>query len=117
MPRHMLAIALQRTALQNLTRDGWLLFVTRFARLFAYGALSVVLALYLKSIGLSESQTGVLLTLTLIGDTLVSLWLTTRADRIGRRRVLKIGAFLMAAAGVAFASTGNVLLLVVAGTI
>jgi MFS family permease len=55
----------------------------------------VVLVLYLKSIGLTESQTGVLLTVTLIGDTLVSLWLTTRADRIGRRRVLRIGALLM----------------------
>lgn len=76
-----------------------LLFVTRFMRLFAYGALSVVLVLYLNSIGLSESRTGILLTLTLAGDTLVSLWLTTRADRIGRRRVLRIGALLMAAAG------------------
>src|SRR6185312_11785228 len=40
-----------------------------------------VLVLYLNGIGLSESQTGLLLTLTLIGDTLVSLWLTTRANR------------------------------------
>src|SRR5689334_21618154 len=113
----MLTIALQSTALRNLTRDGWLLFLTRFARLFAYGSLSVVLVLYLNSIGLSESQTGLLLTLTLIGDTLVSLWLTTRADRIGRRQVLKIGAVLMAAAGLAFAATGNLFLLIIAGTI
>jgi len=27
----------------TLNRDGWLLFATRFIRLFAYGALSVVL--------------------------------------------------------------------------
>src|SRR3954470_7104990 len=86
----MLGALLQRTALKNLTTDGWLLFFTRFARLFAYGALSVVLVLYLTSLGLSESQTGLLLTLTLVGDTLVSLWLTTQADRIGRRRVLRI---------------------------
>ncbi|MGI8961751.1 MAG: hypothetical protein ACR2IV_18725 [Bryobacteraceae bacterium] len=45
--------------------DGWLLYFTRFARLFAYGSLSVVLVLYLNSLGLSDSQTGVLLTLTL----------------------------------------------------
>jgi MFS family permease len=113
----LLRVALKRTALQNLTRDGWFLFFTRFTRLFAYGSLSVVLVLYLNSVGLSESQAGVLLTLTLIGDTLVSLWLTTRADRIGRRRVLKIGAVLMAAAGLIFASTGNLLLLLIAGTI
>ena len=61
------------TTLQRLTRDGWLLFATRFIRLFAYGSLSVVLVFYLVGIGLSEPQTGMLLTLTLVGDTVVSL--------------------------------------------
>jgi MFS family permease len=100
-----------------LTRDGWLLFVTRFTRLFAYGALSVVLVFYLTSLGLSTSQTGMLLTLTLAGDTVVSLYLTTRADRIGRRRMLIVGAVLMALAGLAFAFTSNLVFLIVAGTI
>ncbi len=100
-----------------LTRDGWLLFLTRFIRLFAYGSLSVVLVFYLIGLGLSEAQTGTLLTLTLVGDTVVSLYLTTRADRIGRRRMLIVGAILMAAAGVAFACTHNFLLLILAGTI
>jgi len=100
-----------------LTRDGWLLFLTRSTRLFAYGALSVVLVFYLTSLGLSTSQTGLLLTLTLVGDTVVSLYLTTRADRIGRRRMLIVGAILMAAAGLAFASTRNFVFLVAAGTI
>ena len=105
------------TALQRLTRDAWLLFATRFIRLFAYGSLSVVLVFYLIGIGLSEPQTGMLLTLTLVGDTFVSLYLTTRADRIGRRRMLVIGALLMAAAGLVFASTRTLWLLVVAGTV
>ncbi len=105
------------TALKSLTRDGWLLFLTRFVRLFAYGSLSVVLVFYLIGLGLSESQTGLLLTLTLLGDTVVSLYLTTRADRIGRRRMLTIGAILMAAAGLAFAFTHNFLLLIFAGTV
>src|SRR6266705_2269094 len=100
-----------------LTRDGWLLFLTRCTRLFAYGALSVVLVFYLTSLGLSTSQTGVLLTLTLVGDTVVSLYLTTHADRMGRRRMLIVGAILMAAAGLAFASTRNFAFLVIAGTI
>jgi MFS family permease len=105
------------SALHGLTRDAWLLFATRFIRLFAYGALSVVLVFYLVGLGLSESETGLLLTATLIGDTVVSLYLTTRADRIGRRRMLIVGAALMAAAGLAFASTTNLWLLIVAGTI
>src|SRR6202030_4421848 len=100
-----------------LTRDGFLLFLTRFLRLFAYGSLSVVLVFYLVTLGLNESRTGLLLTLTLLGDTVISLYLTTRADRIGRRRMLIVGAILMAAAGLAFAFTHNFLLLVLAGTI
>src|SRR5437870_9451611 len=93
------------SALRTLTRDGWLLFFTRFIRLFAYGSLSVVLVFYLIGLGLTDPQVGLLLTLTLGGDTVVSLYLTTRADRIGRRRMLMIGAVLMAAAGIAFAAT------------
>ena len=105
------------TALQHLTRDAWLLFATRFVRLFAYGSLSVVLVFYLVGVGLSQPQIGVLLTLTLAGDTVVSLVLTTRADRIGRRRMLMAGAVLMAAAGLVFAWTRNIWLLVLAGTV
>jgi MFS family permease len=113
----MLTIDSMPNALRTLTRDGWLLFLTRFIRLFAYGSLSVVLVFYLIGLGLSGSQTGLLLTLTLIGDTAVSLYLTTRADRIGRRRMLIVGAILMATAGLAFAFTHNFLLLIFAGTI
>ena len=40
-------------ALAPRPRDAPLLFVTRFVRLFAYGALSVVLVFYLVSAGLS----------------------------------------------------------------
>src|SRR4051812_50094613 len=103
-------------ALIVLTRDGKLLFLTRFVRLFSYGMLAVVLVFYLTGIGLSESQTGLLLTLTLAGDTAVSLALTTQADRIGRRRTLITGAILMAGAGLAFGLTRNFAMLVLAGT-
>jgi MFS family permease len=105
------------TALRALNADSRVLFATRFIRLFAYGALSVVLVLYLVGLGLTESDTGLLLTSTLLGDTLVSLYLTTQADRIGRRRMLIAGALLMVAAGLAFAFTSRLLFLVVAGTI
>jgi MFS family permease len=104
-------------SLKNLTRDAWLLFLTRFTRLFAYGLISVILVFYLVGLGLSESQTGLLLTLTLVGDTAISLFLTTQADRVGRRRMLIVGALLMAAAGLVFAVTKNFLWLVIAGTI
>jgi MFS family permease len=100
-----------------LTEDGLLLFATRSMRMFAYGFLSVVLVLYLKSEGLSEERIGFLLTMTLLGDVAISLWITTAADRIGRKRMLILGACLMAMVGLVFALTTNFLLLVVAATI
>ncbi len=111
------APSMPRGEILALPPDGRLLFLTRFIRLFSYGSLSVILVFYLTGLGLSKAQTGTLLTLILLGDTAVSLGLTTQADRIGRRRMLIIGAILMAGAGITFAFTRNFLLLVIAGTI
>jgi MFS family permease len=99
------------------SRDAWLLFAARAVRMSGYGALGVILVLYLTSAGLDAAQVGILLTLTLVGDTLISLWLTTHADSIGRRRTLEIGAVLMAAAGLVFAGTTGVVLLLIAATL
>ena len=104
-------------SLRGLDHDGRLLFATRVMRMFGYGFLAVVLVLYLAAIGLDPIMIGVVLTLTLVGDTVISLWLTTNADRLGRRRVLVVGSLLMVVAGVAFALTSWVPLLIVAGTI
>ena len=46
-----------------------------------------------------------LLALTLVGDAAISLWLTTHADRLGRRRVLVAGALLVLAAGLVVVAT------------
>ena len=98
-------------------RNVVLLFSTRIIRLFCYGFLSIVLALYLSEIGLSEGQIGLLLSLTLVGDAIISLWLTTSADRFGRKRTLILGALLMAGAGLAFVTTRNYFLLIVAAIV
>jgi MFS family permease len=97
--------------------DVWLLFTSRVVRLFAYGSLSVILVLYLAEVGLREQEIGLLLTMTLIGDTGISLWITTRADRIGRKRMLIAGAALMMLGGLVFAFTGNFWLLILAATV
>jgi len=93
------------------------LFSTRIIRLFCYGFLSVILALYLVQVGLSEQQIGLLFTLTLAGDAGISLWLTTSADRFGRKRTLIVGALLMVGAGVVFIVTHNILFLLAAAII
>jgi MFS family permease len=97
--------------------DVRLLFAARSIRLFAYGALSVVLALYLHQVGLTGGQIGMLFTLTLFGDAGISLWMTTTADRIGRKRMLLLGAGLMVLAGIVFSLTDDITLLIIAGII
>ncbi len=96
------------------SRDTKLLCLQRFTRLFAYGASTLILALYLSSIGASDARIGLFMTLTLLGDVVISFLLTLVADGLGRRRILMLGAALMSASGVIFALSGNYWVLVVA---
>jgi MFS family permease len=98
-------------------RDITLLFTTRIIRLFCYGFLSIILALYLAETGLTEKQIGLLFTFTLAGDAGITLWLTTSADRFGRKRTLLIGALLMLGAGIVFILTNNIVILIAAAVI
>jgi MFS family permease len=73
--------------------------------------------LYLAAIGMPDAAIGALLGATLLGDAVISLWLTTHADRIGRRRVLAAGALLMCAAAAAFAGSTWPPVLFIAGIV
>jgi MFS family permease len=108
---------LTQPAPRLLNRDGRLLFTTRAVRMFAYGALSVVLALYLARLGLAGEQIGFLITATLVGDAAISLAMASVADRLGRKRMLLLGALLMFFAGAVFAFTNNIALLVFAAVV
>lgn len=98
-------------------KDVWILFTTRSIRLFCYGFLSVIIALYLAKTGLTEKQIGLLFTLTLAGDAGISLLLTTRADAFGRKKTLLFGAGLMLGAGIVFVITNNFLILIAAAIV
>ena len=103
--------------MNDATRDIVVLFSTRIIRLFAYGLISVVLALYLAATGLSAAGVGAILTATLAGDILVSLWVTVVADRVGRKRMLLLGAVLMILAGLTFLLTTDPLWITLAAII
>jgi MFS family permease len=101
----------------TVSADLRVLFLSRMVRLFACGLLAVVLALYLDALGLKAAQIGLLLTLTFLGDAAISLWLSTRADRLGRRATLRWGAALMILGGAGMAVTDNFVVLALAATI
>ncbi|KAL7919553.1 major facilitator superfamily domain-containing protein [Trichoderma austrokoningii] len=83
--------------------DVKLLCLQRYVRLFAYGASTLVLVPYLQALGISKTQIGLFMTLTLAGDVCISFALTIVADGLGRKAVLSMGALMMTGSGVAFA--------------
>ncbi|KAL1880075.1 hypothetical protein Daus18300_001438 [Diaporthe australafricana] len=88
-------------------RDAWLIIFARCCRMFAYGASSLILALFFNELQVSDSRIGLFLTLTLVGDVVLSLAVALVADRIGRRRTLQFGALLMILSGTTFALSDN----------
>ncbi|KAL9579693.1 MAG: hypothetical protein Q9212_004958 [Teloschistes hypoglaucus] len=98
-------------------RDTKILCLQRFVRLFGYGVSTLILALYLSSINVSDAKIGLFMTLTIWGDVVISLVLTLFADGLGRRRTLMLGAALMTVSGLVFALSGNYWILVVASII
>src|SRR6516225_7254914 len=107
----------RRIAMSNGRSDVRRLFGTRIIRLFAYGCISLILFIYLSQLGFGDRPIGLLLSMTLVGDTVISLWLTTSADRLGRKRVLIAGSGLMVLGGLVFAWTGNFWILLAAATV
>lgn len=94
--------------------DTKLLCTQRFVRLFAYGGSTLILVAYLAALGISKAQIGLFMTLTLLGDVLISFALTLCADALGRKAILALGAVLMAGSGVVFALAGNYWVLLLA---
>lgn len=94
--------------------DTKLLCIQRFVRLFAYGGSTLILVAFLEALGNSRKHIGLFMTLTLIGDTLISLFLTLYADMMGRRVILGVGALLMTFSGIVFALSNDYLVLLAA---
>lgn len=87
--------------------DTKLLCLQRFVRLFAYGGSTLILVTYLTALHISEARIGLFMTLTLIGDVVISFFLTLFADGLGRKVILSAGAALMTLSGLVFAVSGN----------
>ncbi|RKU40424.1 hypothetical protein DL546_002518 [Coniochaeta pulveracea] len=98
-------------------RDAWLVIFARSCRMFAYGSCSLILALFFAELHVSDEQIGLFMTLTQVGDVVMSLFLTLVADRIGRRRTLLGGATLMVLSGTTFALFDNFWVLLLAAVV
>jgi MFS family permease len=100
-----------------LSKDGKLLLAARILRTFAYGFLSVVLAIYLKLVGFNDLYVGIILSATLINSVVFTLIASFYADRLGRRKVLIVYSALMSISGLVFFVTSNYIALIVSAFI
>jgi MFS family permease len=100
-----------------LSKDGKLVLAARTLRTFAYGFLSVVLAIYLKLIGFNDFYIGLILTATLVNSVIFTLIASFYADRIGRRKILIMYAALMSLSGAIFFVTTNYIVLIISALI
>ncbi|CCE39990.1 uncharacterized protein CPAR2_100280 [Candida parapsilosis] len=103
--------------LKQTNLDIRILWASVFLRMASYGLTNQILALYLKKIKISEFEIGLFMTLTLVGDTVISYFLTWNADRIGRRKVMLIGSIMMLASGIVFTYSTNFYILLAAAII
>ncbi|ROT34483.1 MFS general substrate transporter [Sodiomyces alkalinus F11] len=99
------------------SRDLKLLILLRFIRLLGYGGTTFVLALYLSALGFHDTQIGLFMTMTLVGDFAISFVLIYVGDRMGVRFTAIIGALLMCVGGLAFAWLDNFWLLLLASVV
>jgi MFS family permease len=99
---------------QWISIDGKLLLCARIVRTFAYGFLSVILAIYLKLIGFDDILIGIILSVTLINSIIFTLFASFYADRIGRRNTLLLYTIMMSISGIIFFVTENPLALIIA---
>lgn len=98
----------------SISLDARLIILARTLRTFGYGFTSVLLGVMMVDMGFTAFQTGVLLVVSAVGSIVYSLVMGLYADRLGRRRVLIITAFLMMGTGYVFASTQSYPLLLLA---
>jgi MFS family permease len=97
-----------------LTKDGKLILAARIVRTFAYGFLSIVLAIYLKLIGFNDLLIGIVISATLVNSVIFTLIASIYADRFGRRKILILYAALMSISGGIFIATDNYIAIIAA---
>jgi len=87
--------------------DALRVLAARGVRAFGDGFVALLLPIYLVELGFSALAIGAIVTSTLIGTALLTLWVGWIANRHSRRLLLLAAAVLMAATGAGFAAITN----------
>jgi predicted MFS family arabinose efflux permease len=87
--------------------DTRLILIARGLRAFGDGFVALLVPIYLVELGFSALAVGAIVTSTLIGTALITLWIGMVANRHSRRRLLLAASVVMIATGIGFALTTN----------
>jgi MFS family permease len=85
--------------------DSGRILIARGVRAFGDGFVALLVPIYLIEIGFSPFAVGAIVTSTLLGTALLTLWVGIIANRHSLRRLLIAAALLMTATGLGFAAT------------
>ena len=89
----------------TVSKDLFIINTAAFLRSFTFGLTGVVLGIYLFRAGLSSFNIGMVVAVGLLGSALATIGVTTRADCVGRRRILVALSLLGAIGALALAFT------------
>jgi len=92
---------------QALVTDATRILVARGLRAFGDGFVALLVPIYLVELGFTPFAVGAIVTSTLLGTALLTLWVGIVANRYSLRRLLLAASVLMAATGVGFALIGS----------
>ncbi|MBX3153059.1 MFS transporter [Candidatus Obscuribacterales bacterium] len=93
-----------------------LLCIAKTIRTMGFGAISIVLALFLLNRGFSSTEVGLLLSATLLEDALITTLAASVANRIGVRKVLFIACAVIVCGGIVLATAEEKWILILAVT-
>ena len=68
-----------------ISRDAWLMILARFLRTFAQASIAVFFFIYLKVLGYSVAESGLLVTIGSVGSALFAFLVIFIGDTFGRR--------------------------------
>jgi MFS family permease len=91
-----------------------ILFGIKGLRMFSFGFLGLMLVIFLRALNFSYDSIGSIFFWTLLGDCVISLYLTSRADLFGRKNTLLVGSALSIITSIVFALSSNYYVIIVA---
>jgi MFS family permease len=92
----------------------YLIFLAKSMRTFVFGAVSILVPVYLVNLGYPASYAALGVFLIVLGNVVLNLLLTLYEGLVGRRRFLVIYSMLMAAAGIILLFSTDFMLISVA---